>query len=573
MVRILVIQLDRMGDTLWITPLLDEISHRNAPCEISVLVRPEIADVLAGNPNIHQIVPADWLALPLEYPDLEGAALIDCYRRLNGVVRELREGGFDYVYNMNFNKMAATLTALIDAPNTIGFTVSKSGGRLIRGPWVNYLSSVVHARNCNSFNMVDIFRHFAPDALAARPLVFHIPESESREAARFLRKEGIDPDDLLIGFQPGASTPKKIWPPRHFARLGDRLAGEMGAKILLFGVEGERFLGEEIEQGMEHPVVNLMGKTSIAGLAAFLEKCRCLVSNDTGTIHLAAAAGTPKIAGLFFGFANFSETPPYGEGHLVFQPDIACAPCNWNAQCREGHKCHDALSPDAVFDVLGTWLERPSIALTPQDIGDHAGLGIYYSAFDPFGFLSLFPLTMRPLEAGVLVRLAYKLMWLQVLKREEDHRKRREYIELELKHYAGNGAGELVASLQRTMEALSKMEALCSEGASKAGELIKTLMGPGLSMTAVNELVGGMGRIDGEIEALGGLFEEMKPLAAAFSLDKQNLEGTGIQDLSLETLSIYRRAGARNFSFLEALTETMTVFQGLKGPSGPRERP
>lgn len=102
-------------------------------------------------------------------------------------------------------------------------------------------------------------------------------------------------NELLIGFQAGSSLEGRRWPASHFAKLGDRLVRDLNARILLFGVKSESGIGENILEQMESPenVLNLIGKTDISELVGLVDRCHYLVTNDTGTMHIAAALGTP----------------------------------------------------------------------------------------------------------------------------------------------------------------------------------------------------------------------------------------------------------------------------------------
>ena len=95
---------------------------------------------------------------------------------------------------------------------------------------------------------------------------------------------------------------------------------------------------EQIPSHERGRIIDAIGKTSLKELGALLQRCRYLVTGDTGTMHMAAAAGTRVIA-LFYGPAYPFETGPYGDGHLVVWPDIDCAPCTRPSDCRDAFRC------------------------------------------------------------------------------------------------------------------------------------------------------------------------------------------------------------------------------------------
>jgi hypothetical protein len=89
-----------------------------------------------------------------------------------------------------------------------------------------------------------------------------------------------------------------------------------------------------------------VGKTQIGDLPGLLKSCDLLVSNDTGTIHIAAAVGT-RALGIYFSTAYFAETAPYGEGHVVLQAELPCCPCTPTERCSE-IRCRDVIGADIV---------------------------------------------------------------------------------------------------------------------------------------------------------------------------------------------------------------------------------
>ncbi|MBE9010256.1 glycosyltransferase family 9 protein [Pseudanabaenaceae cyanobacterium LEGE 13415] len=92
----------------------------------------------------------------------------------------------------------------------------------------------------------------------------------------------------------GASVPSRCWSGDRFAAVGEHLA-QMGWQIVWTGTCAERGLTESIARLIKAPTINLAGRTSLGALAALLEGCKLLVSNDTGISHLAAALKVPSV--------------------------------------------------------------------------------------------------------------------------------------------------------------------------------------------------------------------------------------------------------------------------------------
>jgi ADP-heptose:LPS heptosyltransferase len=97
-----------------------------------------------------------------------------------------------------------------------------------------------------------------------------------------------------VCIHPGANARERRWPPHYFAVVADRLAAH-GYRVVLTGTEKEAHLTASVALHMRAPAIDLAGKTSLGTLGALLSNARLVVSNDTGTSHVAAALKTPSV--------------------------------------------------------------------------------------------------------------------------------------------------------------------------------------------------------------------------------------------------------------------------------------
>jgi hypothetical protein len=131
-----------------------------------------------------------------------------------------------------------------------------------------------------------------------------------------------------------------------------------------------------------------MGETSVTELAAVLKRCRLLVTNDTGTMHIATAVGT-RVLDLSTGPVFVHETGPYAVGSLAVEPISACFPCAAGAvchhlSCREDFTPHDVASL-AMYALEGGTLPRPARAKVLQSVRAASGRLEFRPMWDPSG--------------------------------------------------------------------------------------------------------------------------------------------------------------------------------------------
>ncbi len=137
----------------------------------------------------------------------------------------------------------------------------------------------------------------------------------------------------------------KRWPLERFATAIKQITAELDVEIILFGTGGERAMGKTLTNLLEGKCRNLVGETTLESLMQELRGCQLLVTNDTGTMHLAALLGTPVLA--IFGSTDPAWTGPPGPGHTVLRQHVACSPC-FLRECPMDFRCMKAITPEHV---------------------------------------------------------------------------------------------------------------------------------------------------------------------------------------------------------------------------------
>lgn len=144
----------------------------------------------------------------------------------------------------------------------------------------------------------------------------------------------------------------KRYPVDRFAEaialLRERNPGNV-FRFSFYGSPAERRIGDELKERVAAPCRNRVGETSIAGLVEELRTCDALLTNDTGTMHLAAATGIPVVA--IFGSTEPSWTGPLGPDHRVIREKVDCSPC-FQRECPIDFRCMLRIEPERVAREL-----------------------------------------------------------------------------------------------------------------------------------------------------------------------------------------------------------------------------
>lgn len=149
-----------------------------------------------------------------------------------------------------------------------------------------------------------------------------------------------------VGIGPGSKMPAKVWPAERFFEVVSMLIRKHDIWPVVFGAREDRALGLEL--------VERWGRGSVAagelgvrqGIAA-LERCLLYLGNDTGTMHMAVAAGIPCVA-VFSSRDYPGNWYPYGDKNVVFRTSIDCEGCMLQV-CPRSNACILAISPEDVF--------------------------------------------------------------------------------------------------------------------------------------------------------------------------------------------------------------------------------
>lgn len=179
-----------------------------------------------------------------------------------------------------------------------------------------------------------------------------VPPAARTAAVALLRDNGAMEGQPFVVFAPGAAYGRaKQWPAHRFAELA-RLLEADGIATVLVGARGDVAACDEVA-GQAH-VINLAGRTDLPALAGLLTAARALVANDSGAMHLAAAAGVPVTA--IFGPTNEHKTSPLrasAESPLpvIVSTDVWCRPCMLR-ECPIDHRCMTRITAERVHGAV-----------------------------------------------------------------------------------------------------------------------------------------------------------------------------------------------------------------------------
>lgn len=259
---------------------------------------------------------------------------------------------------------SALTTFLSNIPRRIGY--NKDGrGLLLTDPiavpeW--------KGRRHEAFYYLELIAQVERLVVGRETVNFQIPNgmlevSEERrlDAREKLAKFGLDVNKRIVALGVGSTNSRaKRWSAKSYAELAERFAKTADLSVILVGSNEEVEVADEVVSNSRSEIVNVVGKTDLAEVAAILSESDLLIANDMGLAHLAPAVGTRTV--VLFGPTNPETTRPFSPNSEVMSANVDCAPCMLR-DCPIDHRCMTRISPESVY-------LRAMEILTPEETVD-----------------------------------------------------------------------------------------------------------------------------------------------------------------------------------------------------------
>ncbi len=308
----------------------------------SVISAPAVRAIKAGRPDAHITVAAPEKIAPLWQlvPDINEVLPLK-QRSLFSVIKTLREQSrFDVAILFPNSLRTALEVWLAGVPRRVGFAGH-------RRRWL--LNQIVPEEPPGPIRH-QVFRYLRIVCELGGP---DMPV-EMKELPPRVRTNGAP---VKIGLCPGAEYgPAKRWLPERFAETALAVAAQRPVQWILFGTAADADSGAAIEKALGARCLNRIGQTTLEELIAELGECALLLTNDTGTMHLASLIGVPVVA--VFGSTEPRLTGPLGTGHHVIRRQVECSPC-FLRECPIDFRCMKAVGVEEVVVAVSAQLDRP----------------------------------------------------------------------------------------------------------------------------------------------------------------------------------------------------------------------
>lgn len=343
--RVCLIKPSSLGDVAHSLPVLSALRTLWPQTRIAWVVNQGLRGLLDGHPLLDEVVPFDRAVMRAN----PAGAL-----RLGRFLRDLRRMRFDVAIDLQGLLRSGLMTGATGAPIRVGLANAREGAPRFYTHRIEPDPSRPHAVD----RLLAVAAAFGADVSAPEFVV--AVGAADREWAR-AAIAGVPRPRLVLNL--GARWITKRWPVESFARVARWSAERAGAGLIAVGAPEDQPLVKAMQTALGAiPLLDLCGRTSLPRLAAIAAESDLFLSNDTGPLHLAAAAGA-RVVGVYT-CTRPEWTGPYGGNAVAVRSNVPCA-----GSCLKtcSHmSCMKELDSERVWRIVRDILDAKGSALSPS---------------------------------------------------------------------------------------------------------------------------------------------------------------------------------------------------------------
>jgi heptosyltransferase-2 len=373
--NVLVVRLDEIGDVLLTSPFLRELRRMLPRAWITLVVKPGTFNLVELCPYVNEVLTYDWEVVrpgtrfPLHAKIFAFARRLRLHARAIALARKhLWRRRFDLAILPRWDVdvyHASYVVYFSGAPWRLGYSSAVTAGKCELNAGLDRLFTHVlrddQLKHQAEHNL-DVLRYLGAKAQDTS-LELWLADDDETFAERTFAEHEVPSGEAVIAFGISARHAFKTWPLANFVALGRRLQREGWSRILVLAGSDQAYLGEQLQQDLGGAVINMAGRTTIRQAAALLKRCQLYIGNDSGPMHLAAAAGAAVVEISCYPRSANPAHPnsparfrPWSEDFVVLQPEEPVAPCMNACVWHEPH-CILGVSVDSVYQAARDLLQ------------------------------------------------------------------------------------------------------------------------------------------------------------------------------------------------------------------------
>lgn len=332
--RILVVRFSSLGDLVLTSSPVKSLQQTYPQAEIFLLTKSKYQEIAAGIPFVSQIISFDS---EIKHKGIAG---------FFNLIAELKSFHFDIIVDLHSNWRSFLVSRFLSARQKVKYN---------KRSWTRFLMVHLKLLKIKPKHTLELYqsalRKLGISSSILSPQLDLKPE-DSNWAISYLKERKVFPGDYLVGLSPGAKWETKRWDKEKYAETGLILAEKLNASIIIFGDEKEKDLVNQIAQSLKEQNPIMAVGLKLNQLVALIDRCKILVSNDSGLMHIATARNVLVVA-IFGPTHPKLGFTPFGEKSIALTANVQCSPCSLHGQTpcyQKSRFCMDFISPQKVVE-------------------------------------------------------------------------------------------------------------------------------------------------------------------------------------------------------------------------------
>lgn len=332
--RILVIKLRGIGDVVCSTIVLDNLRENFPSAKIDFLTEKPSSFGLIGLHQLNEVLIFNRKSL---------------FERIK-LAWQIRKKNYDIVFDFFGNPSSAQITFFSGSKVRVGFPFRgrKYAYNLLgpeeRSTWHN---AILHLKVLDKFGLSTTHNN----------LLYALDETSKSFADKYFN-DTFTENDFVVGICPTGSWASKKCDASKFSEIAELVIKKYNAKILILWGKGDELDGERLFSLLKGKAI-YAPPTSILEMSALISKCKFLIANDSGPMHISTALGTPVLS--LHGPTAPHLQGPFGEKHeWINLPELDCIICNL-LECPKNHECFLNLSNDKIMVKIESLVKKNSL--------------------------------------------------------------------------------------------------------------------------------------------------------------------------------------------------------------------
>jgi ADP-heptose:LPS heptosyltransferase len=326
--KILIVNLDAMGNVLVTTSILRAIKRKYPQSHISWITLKMAAPLLANNPLIDRVYlwdPESWLIL--------------------------RQIAFDVVMNVDKSRRSGALVMELNAKEKLGFGLDENGVIIPLNPEAeenyrlgldDYLKFRINQKTVSQLQCEEFKLEYCRDEYE-----LHLTEEEEAFCRAYKEESGLAAGQVIVGLNTGCSElypNKKLTVDQHVLLI-ERIAELPGVRCVLLGGPEDLIRNAEIARRVGKKVLNTPATEGVRRGICYENICDVVISGDSFGMHI--AIGLKKHVIAWFGVSCWTEIDLFDRGKKLVPDGLDCSPC-WKRACPYNLECIQMVDLDAI---------------------------------------------------------------------------------------------------------------------------------------------------------------------------------------------------------------------------------